>query len=438
LTIVANSHSTPTLIFALCRIFFLCSKKKLGTFMVDSSPLTSLLDRIDRLPVVYNRSHAGDFTHGARLVACFPGTKVPMTIHAGTAETDTVVYSETWTCCGEYGCTGNRAHKRTTRTYRCCAQLTVTVRASAGEREACTFSLFENHEHGDAFAMPVAPPAGGRYTWRSKVAIERAARAGVTKVDEMMARYWRPVDMPQPQTAKERDSLRVRLGQRVRALRAVEQAEAAAAALAEAARVARVAVDEAKEAAEAGTLSADDDDDDDVAGDEPQQLSADVRDALVQRMKQCSNRMPGVPEEAHFHAIFRTGRFNGVRDDYCRIAMEAWIAKEFDPWIGHVDELQRQLYDDSWNALLACRHKPQYAPQEKRTTIGEQGVEMVYTLDIGLHFADLMASMRVMREELEHRKVEFAGARALVIAYIVCACILQEEVDNNEAVGFIW
>jgi hypothetical protein len=134
-----------------------------------------------------------ELLHGARVVAFFPGTKipVPMTVLAGTAEAGTTIYSETWTCTGDYGCTGNKAHKRTTRTHRCCAQL-VTVRATAAAPEACMFTFTEDGDHGDEFSLPAEVPE--RYAWRSKVAVERAARAGV-KMDEMIANYW-PADTP--------------------------------------------------------------------------------------------------------------------------------------------------------------------------------------------------------------------------------------------------
>jgi hypothetical protein len=94
----------------------------------------------------------------------------------------------------------------------------VTVRATAAAAESCTFIFTKDGNHGDEFSFPTEVPE--RYTWRSKVVVERAARAGV-KMDEMMASYW-PADTPRPKTRKERDSLRVRLGQRTRAQRAVE------------------------------------------------------------------------------------------------------------------------------------------------------------------------------------------------------------------------
>jgi hypothetical protein len=178
----------------------------------NQTPLINLLKVLDRLPVRYLHDRV-TFQHRDAAVTPFPGTKLPMKVK-GKFEDGTLVYSDRWICCGEYGCSsGDPSKKKKTRSHHCAARMTVQVTVAAGKS---LISISEDGEHGDGFATPDAPPHG-RNDWRSKMIVAVAVDGGVTTLRELLSDQWWPLALaPRPSTENEKKSMRRRLANQVK------------------------------------------------------------------------------------------------------------------------------------------------------------------------------------------------------------------------------
>ena len=180
-----------------------------------STPLINLLRVLDSLPVRYLHDRV-TFQHRDAAVTPFPGTKLPMKIE-GKFDEGTLVYSDRWFCCGEYGCSsGDASRKKKTRSHQCAARMTVRVVAATGNKYL--ISVSEDGEHGDGFAMPKAAPAAlGRYDWRSKMIVAVAVDQGVSKLSDLLTEKWWPTALaPRPSTENQLKSMRRRLAHQVK------------------------------------------------------------------------------------------------------------------------------------------------------------------------------------------------------------------------------
>jgi hypothetical protein len=175
--------------------------------MSDQTALINLLNVLDRLPVRYLHDRV-TFQHREAAVTPFPGTKLPMKVK-GKFEDGTLVYSDRWICCGEYGCSsGDASKKKKTRSHHCAARMTVHVKLVRGK---FSVSISEDGEHGDGFSMPEALPQG-RNDWRSKMIVAVAVDGGVTTLRDLLTDKWWPLALaPRPSTENEKKSMRRRL-----------------------------------------------------------------------------------------------------------------------------------------------------------------------------------------------------------------------------------
>jgi hypothetical protein len=180
--------------------------------MSAQTPLINLLYVLDRLPVRYLHDRV-TFQHRDAAVTPFPGTKLPMKVE-GKFDDGTLVYSDRWICCGEYGCSsGDPSKKKKTRSHHCAARMTVRVQLVRGK---LLVSVSEDGEHGDGFSMPEAPPQG-RNDWRSKMVVALAVDGGVTTLSDLLTDQWWPLALaPRPSTENEKKSMRRRLANQVK------------------------------------------------------------------------------------------------------------------------------------------------------------------------------------------------------------------------------
>ena len=178
-----------------------------------TTPLLNFLRVLDHLPVRYLHDRV-TFEHRGAAVTPFPGTKLPMKIE-GKFDEGTLVYSDRWICCGEYGCTsGDPSKKKKTRSHHCAARMTVRVVAAADGRYL--IAVDEDGEHGDGFAKPKAPPSG-RNDWRSKMIVAVAVDQGVSKLSDLLSdKVWPVALAPRPATENELKSMRRRLANQVK------------------------------------------------------------------------------------------------------------------------------------------------------------------------------------------------------------------------------
>ncbi len=183
--------------------------------------LINLLRVLDTLPVRYLHDRV-TFQHRGAAVTHFPGTQLPMQIE-GEFEDGTLVYSDRWICCGEYGCTsGDASLKKKTRNHHCAARMTLRVKVACGG--LCLLSIVEDGEHGDGFE---APDSADRNDWRSKMIVAVAVDSGVKTLADLLTDKWWPLAMaPRPRTDNEKKSMR-RLANQVKKRGCEARAEAA-------------------------------------------------------------------------------------------------------------------------------------------------------------------------------------------------------------------
>jgi len=234
------------------------------------STLADIPTLLDLTCIKYNVGHVKVAPPAAAKVTYHAGTNLPKRISGlGKLAAGTLVYKQTWYCCGDYGCSsgnGNRSARR------CLAAAVLKIESTGVEDEfRVSFDEPDAGDHGDEYVAPT-DDAAPRTLYRTKVAMAEAAARGLSYDDMVngLPAHLRPVG------ARSIKAFRRRYENQTKppVAKAKKKRSAAAAAAPSARKKVRRSAAEA--VPESGATKSDDEDDADDDDKEAAQLLANI------------------------------------------------------------------------------------------------------------------------------------------------------------------